>query len=266
MSKRRAVTHADLAPSPPCTELGSHTGVFLIVLTILCGLCCFILCLTAEATRSQMIWKSTGSEGKENECVYSGSGKTPLLCALIAFVGLAVAMVVEHMYMLIAVSKSPPLALVSWDRDASPVKSLAWQAGFFFVTTWICFAVAEILLLIGVSIESGHLKNWSRPRPSCLVIKEGLFSAGGVFALMTVFLAAGLYLTALGAEKVSQEHENVRREVVEVSALFVSPPRSPHLTTIARENPIRRDTQLENHRQHPTRAFSPAFTKHSNQV
>lgn len=54
MSKRRAVTHADLAPSPPGTELGSKTGISLIVLTILCGLCCFILCLIAEATRSQV--------------------------------------------------------------------------------------------------------------------------------------------------------------------------------------------------------------------
>ncbi|KAJ0092330.1 hypothetical protein Patl1_24945 [Pistacia atlantica] len=265
MPKSRAVTHADLAPSPPGTELSSKTAVFLIVLTILSGLCCFILCLIAEATRSQMTWEKTESEGKENECVYSGSGKTPLLCAAIAFVGLAVAMVVEHMFMLIAVSKSPPLALVSWDPDVSPVKSLTWQAGFFFVTTWICFAVAEILLLIGLSIESGHLKNWSRPRPSCLIIKEGLFSAAGIFALMTVFLAAGLYLTALRAQKVSEQHENVRREVLEVSALFVSPPRSPPLTTIARENPVRRDSQLE-HRQEPSSAFSSAFNKHSNIV
>ncbi|XP_044500575.1 uncharacterized protein LOC123221739 [Mangifera indica] len=262
MPKRRAVTHADLAPSPPGTELGSKTGISLIVLTILCGLCCFILCLIAEATRSQMTWESKGSEGKENECVYSGSGKTPLLCSAIAFVGLAVTMVVEHMYLLIAISQSPPLALGSWDTDASPVKSLTWQAGFFFVTTWICFAVAEILLLIGLSIESGHLKNWSRPRPTCLVIKEGLFSAAGVFALLTVFLAAGLYLTALRTQKVSEQHENVRREVLEASALFVSPPGSPQLTTIPRENPIRsRDIQ-----QQPSLAFSSAFTKHSNAV
>ncbi|KAJ4722071.1 DUF1218 domain-containing protein [Melia azedarach] len=261
MPKTTAVTHADLAPSPHSTELGSKTGVVLIVLTILCGLCCFILCLIAEATRSQITWQSAGNEGKdgENQCVYSGSGKLPLSCAAIAFVGLAVAMVIEHMYMLIAISKSPPPALVSWDPDSAPVKSLTWQAGFFFVTTWICFAVGEILLLIGLSVESGHLKNWSRPRPSCLVIKEGLFSAAGVFALLTVFLAAGLYLVALRAQKISLEQENVRREVLEASAFYASPSLSPPdavITTMARENPVRRENQLQQQPLVPSFGFS----------
>lgn len=74
--------------------------------------------------------------GENYECTYSGSGKTPLLCAAIAFVGLAVAMVVEHMYMLIAISKAPPPALISWDPGSAPAKTLTWQAGFFFITTW----------------------------------------------------------------------------------------------------------------------------------
>ena len=80
----------------------------------------------------------TEDNGKEvkYECVYSGSGKTPLFCSVVAFLGLAVAMVVENMYMLIAVSKFPPPALMSWDPDSSRAKTLAWQAGFFFVTTW----------------------------------------------------------------------------------------------------------------------------------
>ena len=99
-------------------------------------------------------------------------------------------------------------------------------------------------MLIGLSVESGHLRNWSNPRPSCLVIRQGLFSAAGVFALTSVFLAAGLYLTALKAQRVSQEHENVRRQILEASALYASPPRSPGrhpITAIARENPTFRD-------------------------
>ncbi|KAJ7955183.1 putative Transmembrane protein [Quillaja saponaria] len=238
-----AVTHADLAPRRRSTDLSGKTGVFLMVLTILCGLFCFILCLIAEATRSEVSWIST-SNNKEKEvkyeCVYSGSGKVPLLCAACAFVGLAFAVAVQHTYMLIAVSKTPPPALVTWDPVSGPAKSLTWQAGLFFVTTWICFAVGEILLLIGLTVESGHLKNWSKPKSSCLVIREGLFSAAGVFALTTVFLAAGLYLTALRAQRISQEFENVRQEVLEVSTLYASPPRSPqqHITTVARENPI----------------------------
>lgn len=49
-----AVTHEDLHPSRRSSELGSKMGTFLIILTVLCGLCCFILCLVAESTRSQV--------------------------------------------------------------------------------------------------------------------------------------------------------------------------------------------------------------------
>jgi hypothetical protein len=125
----------------------------------------------------------------------------------------------------------------------------------------ICFAVGEILLLIGLGVESGHLKNWSRPRPNCLIIKEGLFSVAGIFALLTVFFASGLYLTALRAQRMSQEHENTRREILEASALYASPPRSPQhhmITAIARENPV---AARENQTQEPSFTYPPAFTK-----
>ncbi|KAK6913715.1 DESIGUAL/Modifying wall lignin-1/2 [Dillenia turbinata] len=224
-----AVTHADLAPSPKCTELGSKTGAFLTVFTILCGLLCFIFCLFAEATRSEDSWMTTNNDGKKSkyECVYSGSGKTPLLCASGAFLVLAIGMVVEHMYLLIALNNSTPSPLAALDLDSGPAKVLSWQAAFFFVTTWICFAVGEVLLLVGLSVESGHLTDWSTPRQSCLVTGEGLFSAAGVFGLTSVFLAAGLYLTALRAQKLGQAQEIVRRQVLEASVLYASPPRSP---------------------------------------
>ncbi|KAF9677243.1 hypothetical protein SADUNF_Sadunf08G0087700 [Salix dunnii] len=250
MPKIRVVTHADLAPSPGSADLGSKTAAFLVVFTIVCGLFCFILCLIAEATRSQVTWVNSGNKENDgdSQCIYNGSGKTPFLCAAIAFVGLAVFMVVEHIYMLIAVSKAPPPALVAWDTNFAFAKSITWQAGFFFVTTWICFAVGEILLLIGLGVESGHLKNWSRPRPNCLIIREGLFSAVEIFALLTVFFASGLYLTALRAQRMTQEHENTRQEILEASALYASPPRSPPLhriTAVARENPIVRGNQAQ---------------------
>ncbi|KAG4932119.1 hypothetical protein JHK87_046121 [Glycine soja] len=142
---------------------------------------------------------------------------------------------------LISFSNSSP-ALLTLDPDSASAKSLTWQSGFFFVTTWICFAVGEILLLAGVSVESGHLKNWSKPKPSCLSIREGLFCAAGVFALATVFLASALYLTALRALRISQEQENVRREVLMTSSLHASPPRTPqpHI----RESPTTRETPL----------------------
>ncbi|RVW39924.1 hypothetical protein CK203_081077 [Vitis vinifera] len=221
-----AVTHADLAPSRSSTELGSKAGTVLLIICILCGLFCFILCLIAEATRSMVTWNSTG-EGKHptKECIYSGSGKTPLLCAGSAFLGLAVVMVVEHTYMLVAVSKSTPPVLITWDPDSSSAKALTWQAGFFFISTWIFFAVGEILLLIGVSVESGHLKNWSTPRPSCLTIPQGLFSAAGGFWV--------------GHNFPSNRHRII--------------------TAMNTENP----TARQNHSGQPPSQFSSVFTKHS---
>ncbi|CAN8255610.1 unnamed protein product [Cochlearia groenlandica] len=228
----RAVTHQDLVPNPKTTDLSSKTGLFIVVSTILFGLSCFGLCLYAEATRSQATWGSS-------TCVYNGNGKRPLLCGTLAFVGLAVAMVGMHMYLLIAFTTSRPLVMVTWDPDSLPAKKLTFQAAFFFVSTWICFGVGEVLLLVGLSVESGHLKNWSKPQPSCLVIRQGLFSAAGVFSLLTVSLATGLYVTALQAHKISNDLENTHRNILEASVLYASPPRSPmnRMSTVAREGP-----------------------------
>ncbi|KFK40200.1 hypothetical protein AALP_AA3G342900 [Arabis alpina] len=228
----RAVTHQDLVPNPKTTDLSSKTGIFVVVLTIIFGLSCFVLCIYAEATRSQATWGS-------KTCVYNGNGKAPLLCGTISFVGLAMAMVGLHMYLLIAVTSSPPLVLVTWDPDSVSAKTVTFQAAFFFVSTWICFGVGEVLLLVGLSVESGHLKNWSKPKPSCLVIRQGLFSAAGVLSLLTVFLATGLYLTALQAHRISKDLENTHRDILEESILYASPPRSPtqRMATVAREGP-----------------------------
>uniref|UniRef100_A0A6N2N1U5 Transmembrane protein n=1 Tax=Salix viminalis TaxID=40686 RepID=A0A6N2N1U5_SALVM len=228
MRKTRAVTHADLAPSTGSTDLGSKTAAFLMVSTIVCGLFCFVLCLIAETARSQVTWVNSDSteNNEDSQCIYTGSGKIPLLCAAIAFAGLAVAMVVEHLFMLIAVTKATSPDLAVWDPNSAYSKTITWQAG----------------------VESGHLKNWSRPRSNCLIIREGLFSAAGIFSLLTVSFAAGLYLTALRAQRISQEHENTRREILEAAALYVSPPRSPRhqmSTSIARENPVVREDQIE---------------------
>ncbi|XP_019418946.1 PREDICTED: uncharacterized protein LOC109329672 isoform X1 [Lupinus angustifolius] len=242
LPQRMAVTHADLEPNRTKSDLSSKTGAFLIVLNILLGLSCFILCLIAEATRSEVTWMSKSEKGNEekSECVYNGSGKVPLICATSAFFGLAIGMVIEHTYMLIAVRKLSP-ALLQWDPYSHSTKSLTLQAGFFFITTWICFAVGEILLLAGLSVESGHLNNWSKPRSECYSIREGLFSSAGVFALTSVFLASGLYLTALRVQTMLEELLLIRREVLEASSFYASPPRSPqnqrHITTVARENP-----------------------------
>ena len=113
-------------------------------------------------------------------------------------------------------------------------------------------------------MESGHLKDWSTPRTSCLIIRKGLFASSGLFALITVFLAAGLYLTALRAHRLLQDQQTVRREVIEASVLYASPPRSPphRITTVPNENPI----VGENHNHRPLSEYLSVFNKHANLV
>ena len=108
-----------------------------------------------------------------------------------------------------------------------------------FAPLRLCFGVGEVLLLVGLSVESRHLRNWSKPRPSCLVIRQGLFSAAGVFSLLTGFLATGLYLMALQAYRISKDLENTHIVILEASVLYASPPRSPtnRMVTVAREAP-----------------------------
>ncbi|XP_075508160.1 uncharacterized protein LOC142545056 [Primulina tabacum] len=246
-----AVTHADLAPTRNNSDLGSKTGAFLMVLSILLGLFCFILCIVAETTRSEAKWTAANDDhikGNKSQCVYLSSGKTPLLSATVAVLVLVVAMVLQHTYLLVAVSKSDPLLEITWDFHSDFAKTSTLQAGFFFTTTWISFAVAEILLLIGLSVESGHLKNWEAPRPNCVIIQHGLFTSAGVFGLLTVFLASGLYVTALRAERWYQDQENNRRQVLESSVFYETPPTSPrpggiNISTVANENPMPRQHQ-----------------------
>ncbi|KAK4433886.1 hypothetical protein Salat_0551300 [Sesamum alatum] len=260
-----AVTHADLAPTPKASHLGSKTGAFLIVFCILLGLFCFILCLVAESARSEVKWTSDEGKGRESQCAYTGSGKLPLLSATAAFLALATAMVVQHTYLLVAVSKSDALLEMSWDLDSVFAKNLTRQAGFFFVATWMSFAVGEILLLIGLSVESGHLKNWATPRPSCLTIRQGLFTAAGVLGLLTVFLASGLYVTALRAEKYFQEGEIRRREMLEASIMYASPPRSPERSSI-RAAPSESPLPRQDHSVLTLYHYLRAFDKHSSLV
>ncbi|KAL5983619.1 hypothetical protein ACLOJK_017707 [Asimina triloba] len=178
---------------------------------------------------SSATWRAHHEDEEEREeCVYSGSGRTPLFCALAAFVVLACAMFMKHGYILAAVSQPTPHPLLAWSPNSiSSSGSLVWRACFFFITSWICFAVGEVLLMIGISVESDHLSNWSKARVNCPVNRPGLFAAAGIFGLTTVFLAAGLYLTALRAQRQHHHEATIRREVLEASYMYSSPVTSP---------------------------------------
>ncbi|XP_072983505.1 uncharacterized protein [Typha latifolia] len=224
-----AITHDDLSlkRASRSTDISSRLAVFLVVLSIVCGLSSFILCLAAEASRSEATWyllSIRGNGSKVAECFYNSSGQTPLACAVCAFLLLAVAMFAEHAYMLVAVaSPTPPSTLVAWTvtddpRMPSSSRTLTWQSCFLFLTTWVCFAIAEVLLMIGIGVESGHLSGWDKPRAGCHVIRPGMFAAAGILGLITVFLGFALYLTALRTQRLHQEEGNIRR----------GPPNLPH--------------------------------------
>ncbi|XP_020589111.1 uncharacterized protein LOC110030642 [Phalaenopsis equestris] len=216
-----AITHDDLSSirNYRTADISSRLIVFLVGLSVLGGLTGFILCLAGEASRSEASWiiLTIQNSGKSYRCSYSGSGKTPLAFALAAFLLFAVAMFAQHAYMLVAItSPSPSTAIASTSipdpRSVSPpTHAQKWQACALFLTTWICFAIAEVLLMIVIGVESGHLYNWTKPRLTCPVIRPGLFAVAGVFGLITVFLGVAMYLTALRTQRLRLEEERMDR-------------------------------------------------------
>ncbi|WOL04031.1 hypothetical protein Cni_G12752 [Canna indica] len=241
-----AITHNDLSMRTQHwrRDVGSRLALLLVFLSVLCGLISFVLCLAAEASRSEATWylmSNRGDGNKSDVCVFTSSGRTPLACAVCAFLLLAFAMFAEHAYMLVAVtSPKHPAPFVSWSTTPAPTstlpddprthsstaRSLTWQACCLFLTTWICFAIAEVLLIIGIGVESGHISQWRRPKPDCHVIRPGLFAAAGIFGLITVLLGVGLYLTALQTQRLHQEEENGRRTMPHAADPHHFPPPS----------------------------------------
>ncbi|KAG0500835.1 hypothetical protein HPP92_000907 [Vanilla planifolia] len=191
-----AITHEDLSiKSYRTAGIGSKLALSLVGLSVFCGLIGFILCLAGEATRSEISWMVL---------TIQNSGK--------------VAMFAEHAYMLVAITSPSsttfaPFSAPTNSRMPSPAaKALKWQACFLFLTTWMCFAIAEVLLMIVIGVESGHLYNWTRPRVTCPAVRPGLFATAGVLGLTTVFLGVALYLTALRTQRLHLEEESMRQQ------------------------------------------------------
>ncbi|KAG2398395.1 uncharacterized protein HKW66_Vig0091240 [Vigna angularis] len=246
-----AMTKTDLERVPgvrPNTCLGRTLVIGFVPLSIFFGKVCKVQGLLRKGNCRKQNWFIYIKSLAASVLTLEKSGKTDLSSKTGAFLMVLTILIGLFCFILLVVGNKSSPSLLTWDLDSPSAKSLTWQAAFFFVTTWICFGVGEILLLAALSVESGHLKNWSKARTGCYSIREGLFSAAGVLALTTVFLAAGLYLTALRAQKMAEEEAIVRREVLETSALYASPPRSPqpqYMSTVARENPTSRENQNE---------------------
>lgn len=79
-----------------------------------------------------------------------------------------------------------------------------------------------MLLIIGIALESTHLRRWKDTRNRCSVVRRGSFLAAGLFDLWTVFLATAFYLVVLQMKRVKEGEAAVQREVVE-AARFSTP-------------------------------------------
>ncbi|CAD6239114.1 unnamed protein product [Miscanthus lutarioriparius] len=147
-----------------------------------------------------------GSQEQLDVCIYNSSGRLALAYAVGAFILLAVAMFAEHAYMLVAVaapeSASPGLAVAQdHPRVASTAAALTWQTGCLFFLTSICFGLAEVMLMIGIAVESGHMSDWRKPRPVCHRVRPGMFAAAGILGLITVVVGFVGYITAVQAQR-----------------------------------------------------------------
>ncbi|KAL6626505.1 hypothetical protein ACP70R_030231 [Stipagrostis hirtigluma subsp. patula] len=213
-----AVTHDDLslrkAQERRAARSSGQVAVSLVALSVICGLVAFVLCLAAEGSRSEVSYYLMTAGGAPNQvdvCFYNASGRAPLAYAVAAFLLLAVAMFAEHAYMLVAVaapdSASVGLAVAEdHPRIAAAPTTLTWQTCCLFFLTWICFGLAEVLLMIGIGVESTHVSDWQRPRPVCHRVRPGMFAAAGILGLITVVVGFVVYVTAVQAQRLRGQH------------------------------------------------------------
>ncbi|XP_040376047.1 uncharacterized protein LOC102714696 [Oryza brachyantha] len=216
-----AVTHDDLslrkAQERRAARSSGRAAVSLVALSVLCGIVGFILCLAAEGSRSETshylmtVGGGTEAAGQVDVCFYNSSGRAPLAFAIGAFLLLAVAMFAEHAYMLLAVaapdSSAAGLAVADGHPrvPADPAR-LTWQTCCLFFVTWICFGLAEVMLMVGIAVESGHVSDWRKPRPVCHRVRPGVFAAAGILGLITVVVGFVVYVTALQTNRLRAQY------------------------------------------------------------
>jgi hypothetical protein len=71
----------------------------------------------------------------------------------------------------------------------------------------ICFGLAEVMLMIGIAVESGHMSDWRKPRPVCHRVRPGMFAAAGILGLVTVVVGFVVYITAVQAQRLRGQHQ-----------------------------------------------------------
>lgn len=71
-----------------------------------------------------------------------------------------------------------------------------------------------MLLLIGITVEADHLRDLGQPHSQCLVVRQGLFAAAGVFALASSSLGVAFYIAAMNTLRIEARNgDQVRLEL-----------------------------------------------------
>ncbi|KAJ7519455.1 hypothetical protein O6H91_20G039200 [Diphasiastrum complanatum] len=216
-----AVTHADLLINSKKGLLGGRRATIVMILCTTLGLLVFACCLISETTRSQVLWEySVGSPWRSRhtfspydlQCIYTNTGRTALACASGALVALVLAMTVNQFFTGITLCSPSPSdtvhRLTLWTSSSLSTSSLRWQAAAFFVFSWISFAVAAVLLLIGIAVEASHFVNRQTRHSQCLVVRQGLFAGAGVFSLACISLGVAFYVAALHTVRMEERERD----------------------------------------------------------
>ncbi|RWW75152.1 hypothetical protein BHE74_00016846 [Ensete ventricosum] len=226
-----AITHAELSSLQTHwrTDIGNRIALFLVLLSVLFGLSSFVLCLTAEASRSKqdlrvrlhrqrahaaglrriLVPPARGGDVRRARLHAGGShvSQPPGTGGLAAPRRSTHAVVHRSMatcVLFLAIWREP-IHLFYSCRSASFAPHNSCERR-------ICFGIAKELLLIGIGVESGHVSQLRQPKPDCHVIRPVLFAAAGIFGLISVLLGVGRYLTALQTQRLHLLEENMLRD------------------------------------------------------
>ncbi|KAH9306348.1 hypothetical protein KI387_010752, partial [Taxus chinensis] len=236
-----AVTHADLAIDRRCKTIGSNLGTCVMIICTLLGLLAFAFGLMAEITRTEAVWIMGEIEWEDyTRCMYSSSGKSPLVSALGSIFTLGIAMGIgqAYMWMSLCAASAPDRfrPLSAWtESDSNNYTVFRWKAVTSFVSSWISFAVAAVLLIIGIAVEAGHTEKWDMARDDCMMVRVGVFAVAGVFGLFATLMGVAFYLSAVQTERLQEEEANIRREVIEVTMHYT--PASPTSSSVQQQHP-----------------------------
>ncbi|OVA13206.1 Protein of unknown function DUF1218 [Macleaya cordata] len=158
-------------------------STILLVIVFVFDLIAFALAVAAEQRRStaQLV---PDSEKNYNYCVYDSDISTGM--------GVGAFLFLMASQVLIMVASR----CFCCGKALRPGGSRAW-AILLFISCWLTFFIAEVCLLAGSVRNAYHTKYTSyltNDRPSCQVLRKGVFGAGAAFVVFTGILTELYYV------------------------------------------------------------------------